>query len=121
MRSHFRKHHHPTRRSATCGLIFIGFLFVSAFVPRDIGATQSAAGVHLTDDSDWWSGYHAKESDPDETARMKADQDPQPREASIANFSILGVSLNLEVFKSTDAKLGVATPVVRGDASTRRT
>jgi hypothetical protein len=65
------------------------------------------------DNSDWWSLTGRPESDekiPD-----------QNREPSAANFKILGLSLSSEdILKAAAAKLGAASVVQRGDASTGR-
>jgi hypothetical protein len=73
---------------------------------------QPHSNVRLEDNSDWWS--LTKENDDEERVTF------QERELSRGNFQILGVSLDEDLFRRAVGKLGRATPVERGDASTGR-
>jgi hypothetical protein len=99
---------------------FLASLTALTLIPLSASPLQKEIVIHLTDDSDWWSGYNGSESDPDDAARIRVDQHPQPRNVGLENFSILGIPLDLDVLKTADAKLGVAARVSRGDASSYR-
>lgn len=67
--------------------------------------------VRLQDDSDWWSNNRT--SDPD-------DVETQQRELAKSNFQVLEIYLSDAMFSRAVARLGEATIVERGDASTGR-
>jgi hypothetical protein len=68
--------------------------------------------IHLRDNSDWWS--LTKDDPPDEAIKF------QERELPHSNFQILGIDLDEGLMDRAMEKLGVATTVERGDASTGR-
>ena len=74
-------------------------------------ATQSDDTVRL-DNSDWWSTSRSSDSGED----IKT----QERELASPNFRVLGVTLGETMFSRAATKLGKATTVERGDASTGR-
>lgn len=78
-----------------------------------VASAQNGPPGYTSDNSDWWSFIGRPESD--EAIPEKH------REPSSANFKILGLSLSDEdILKAAAAKLGKASVVQRGDASTGR-
>jgi hypothetical protein len=77
-------------------------------------AAAPARSIYLGDNSDWWSMLRSEDG---------GKQIPgQKREPSPANLRILGIDLKQDrPLAQAIAKLGPATPVERGDASTGRT
>ena len=75
-------------------------------------AVQTGTTERLDDNSDWWYYYNAPESD--------ATANTQAREVSSSNFEVLGIHLADGMFSQAAAKLGAATIIERGDASTGR-
>ena len=75
-------------------------------------AMQTDNNVRLNDNSDWWSANNTLKSD----ASVKI----QEREVLWSNFRVLDIDLAANVFSQAAAKLGKATIVERGDASTGR-
>jgi hypothetical protein len=89
-----------------CSLfLFLGFPLLGP-------ATQTDDAVRLYDNSDWWS--ISRTSDSDESIKT------QERELARPNFQVLGVNLGETMFSRAPAKLGKATTIERGDASTGR-
>jgi hypothetical protein len=88
-----------------------GFLFLVLSFPLAGLAVQTNDTVRL-DNSDWWSMNRSNDSG----AGIKAEA----REFTTSNFRILGISLGDTMFSRAGAKLGKATMVERGDASTGR-
>lgn len=74
-------------------------------------ATQADDTVRL-DNSDWWSGSRSSDSG--------GEFKPEERELASSNFRVLGVTLGETMFTRAATKLGKATTVERGDASTGR-
>jgi hypothetical protein len=68
--------------------------------------------VKMKDSSDWWSIYNEKYHAPE----MKARND----DVDAKTFEIAGIRLGTDGFKEFAVKLGKATIVQRGDASTGR-
>jgi hypothetical protein len=107
--------------SGAMRIIISAIILVSAIVSTGVGQSTAPpaanpppeAVTRILDNSDWWSVYSAP--DEDQSAI------PQHRTVSAANFSVLGVKLDEHMFEHADAKLGRATRVQRGDASTGRT
>ena len=77
-----------------------------------VQAGQTAAGNYINDNSDWWSVYSSSDSD--------KKTNLQEREILSSNFQVLGIGLDEAMFSQAAAKLGEATHVERGDASTGR-
>src|ERR1700686_984906 len=73
---------------------------------------QQQSTIHLRDNSDWWS--LTKDGAPDEVIKF------QERELPRGNFRILAIDLDEGLMDRAIGKLGVATTVERGDASTGR-
>jgi hypothetical protein len=73
---------------------------------------QTQPTVHLGDNSDWWS--LTKENASDEAIEF------QERDLPRSNFRILEIDLGNGLLDRAMQKLGVATTVERGDASTGR-
>jgi hypothetical protein len=73
---------------------------------------QIGSTIRFPDNSDWWSDYNAPESE--------ATTNTQAREVSSSNFEVLGIHLSEDMFTQAAAKLGPATIIERGDASTGR-
>jgi hypothetical protein len=88
------------------------FIVAANILPLVAGALQTVPPGYTRDNSDWWSYTGRPEAD-DETISQK-------RELPASNFQILGLKLNDETFDKAAAKLGKATVVERGDASTGR-
>lgn len=80
-------------------------------IPLVAAATQTGSPSYTGDSSDWWSV----------TRRANADDDSisQHREPPTSTFQILGLKIDETLGKVT-AKLGKATVIQRGDASTGR-
>ncbi|HTV60309.1 MAG TPA: hypothetical protein VMJ93_15660 [Verrucomicrobiae bacterium] len=64
------------------------------------------------DNSDWWSINRGPDSD--------ENVQTQEREFTSSNFQVLGIKLGDTMFRVAAAKLGKATIIERGDASTGR-
>lgn len=88
------------------------FLFLLLVLPFEGFATQADDTVRLTDNSDWWSTNRS----PDSGEETKTEA----RELPASNFRVVGISLGDTMFSRAAAKLGKATIVERGDASTGR-
>jgi len=86
------------------------FLWLSS----QVGAppTQTLPTVRLDDNSDW----RADTQGPAENEEHK----PENRELPTANYEILGIDLGEDMFGRAAAKIGKATTIQRGDASTGR-
>src|SRR6267154_2910383 len=91
--------------AAICALIVSCLTLVSSIA-------QIGPPGYTSDNSDWWSYTRRPEAE-DEGVSQK-------REPSASNFHILGFNLSDETFGKATAKLGKATVVERGDASTGR-
>ena len=89
-----------------------GSLFLLLGFPLAVPATQTHDTVRLQDNSDWWSENRSPDSD--ESVKT------QERELARTNFQVLGVNLSETMFSRAAAKLGKATAIERGDASTGR-
>jgi len=76
-------------------------------------AGQEQTTVRLEDNPDWWSGRSLADS-------YEPIQPPQERELPSSNFQVLGIELDDAMFDRAATKLGKATHVERGDASTGR-
>jgi hypothetical protein len=70
-------------------------------------------GVPQQDNSDWWSQLRGD----DDEADMKAET----RQFKESNFRILGIDLSETMFSKANERLGLATTIQRGDASSGRT
>jgi hypothetical protein len=92
--------------------IALGCLFLSLGSPLPGPVAQTGDTVRLYDNSDWWS--ISRGSDSDESIKT------QERELARPNFQVLGVNLGETMFSRAAAKLGKATTIERGDASTGR-
>jgi hypothetical protein len=77
-----------------------------------VGLTTQADDTVRLDNSDWWST--SRSSDSGEEIKT------QERELASPNFRVLGVTLGESMFSRAATKLGKATTVERGDASTGR-
>jgi hypothetical protein len=88
------------------------FLVAASNLPLAAELVQTGPPGYTSDNSDWWSYTRRPEAD-DEAISQK-------RELPASNFQILGFKLNDETFGKATAKLGKATVVERGDASTGR-
>jgi hypothetical protein len=66
----------------------------------------------LEDNSDWWSDTQG----PTENEELK----PENRELPTANYEVLGIDLDEDMFGRAAAKIGKATTIQRGDASSGR-
>jgi hypothetical protein len=88
------------------------FIVAANILPLLAGTLQTVPPGYTRDNSDWWSYTRRPEAD-DKTVSQK-------REPPASNFQILGFKLNGEAFDKATAKLGKATVVQRGDASTGR-
>ncbi len=75
-------------------------------------ASQTGRTVRILDNSDWWSG--TRNSNSEESIQ------PQERELAKTNFQVLEITLGETMFSVAARKLGKATIVERGDASTGR-
>jgi hypothetical protein len=100
------------RLSKVGHLVRWGSLFLSLGLPLLGPATQTDDIVRLQNNSDWWST--SRSPDPDESIKT------QEREFAKSNFQVLGVNLGETMFSRAAAKLGKATAIERGDASTGR-
>jgi hypothetical protein len=89
-----------------------GSLLLLLGLPLAGPATQTDDTVRLKDDSDWWSENRSPDSD--ESIKT------QEREVARTNFQVLGVNLGETMFSRAAVKLGKATTIERGDASTGR-
>src|SRR5215467_6799258 len=89
------------------GVLLLLFLGFSSAWP----VIQENDVVSLPDNSDWWS--QNRTSEPDEVQ-------PKEREFPGSAFRVLGVNLGEKMFSQASSRLGKATPVQRGDASTGR-
>jgi hypothetical protein len=88
------------------------FVFLLLVFPLAGPATQTDHAVRMNDNSDWWS--ISRGSDSNDSLRT------QERELARTNFQVLGVILGETMFSRAATKLGKATSVERGDASTGR-
>lgn len=95
------------RQLAICCSFFLFLCF-----PLLCPATQNDDTVRLQDDSDWWSTNRSADSSGD----IKTEQ----REFAESNFQILNINLGNTMFSRATVKLGRATAIERGDASTGR-
>jgi len=77
-----------------------------------VSFAQTRETTRVNDDSDWWSII--RENSTDETLQ------PQAQDVPAANFQILGVVVGSDNLEVIQAKLGKASLVTRGDASTAR-
>jgi|SRR5882672_1863694 len=95
------------QKTLFCFLIVVMSLFPGG--PATVHRLQDGSRKK---DSDWWSL----------TARPDAGHEVviQKRELPAANFKILGLTLDDEIFDKAEEKLGKAGAVQRGDASTGR-
>ena len=86
------------------------FLWLSS----QLGAppSQTIPTVRLDDNPDSWSDTQG----PAENEELK----PENRELPTANYEILGIDLGEDLFARAAAKIGKATTIQRGDASTGR-
>lgn len=84
-----------------------------SLLPNGDAAIQSPPQGYPKDNSDWWSYTGRSDSDREEIN--------QQRELPPSNFTILGLSLDDEIFDRAIKKLGRASVVMRGDASVGRT
>ena len=73
---------------------------------------QSGKRSRPNDDSDWWSII--RQNDSDEIVK------PQELDIPASNFRVLGVTVGKDDLEGIQKKLGTATVVGRGDASTGR-
>ena len=89
-----------------------GFLFLLLGFPLRGPAAQTDDAVRLYENSDWWS--IRQRSDSEESIKT------QERELARPNFQVLGVNLGETMISRAAAKLGKATLIQRGDASTGR-
>jgi hypothetical protein len=96
-------------------LVFASILVLAPFgclptFSRQTTSKQPPPTIRLEDNSDWWS---LKDADAERITF-------QERELPRGNFQILGINLDESLFRSAVRKLGRATTVERGDASTGR-
>jgi len=89
-----------------------GSLFLLLGFPLAGPAMQTADTVRLQDNSDWWSTNRSTDSD----ESIKTEE----RELARSNFQVLGINLGETMFSRAATKLGKATAIERGDASTGR-
>lgn len=101
----------PVRLCVRFAIPFLCSLLVLP-ISGQVTTGQSATTFRLDDSSDWWSANRSPDAD--------ADVDVQKRELPSSNFRVLGVELGEGMFDHAAAKLGKATIVERGDASTGR-
>jgi hypothetical protein len=99
-------------RFLSCSSVLWVFLVAASILPVAAELVQTGPPGYTSDNSDWWSYTRRPEAD-DEAISQK-------RELPASNFQILGFKLNDETFGKATAKLGKATVVERGDASTGR-
>ena len=95
---------------------YVAFLIASlsasiAFQTRAYALQADSNRIHL-DDSDWWSGYTKGAGSP--------PVKPENKEPALTKFKILGVELEEPQLGVALVKIGKATVVGRGDASTGR-
>jgi len=95
-----------------CSSVLWVFMVAASILPLAAATVQTGPPGYTSDNSDWWSYTRRPEAD-DEAISQK-------REPPASNFQILGFKLNDETFGRATAKLGKATLVERGDASTGR-
>ena len=88
------------------------FVFLLLDFPLAGPATQTNHPVRLYDNSDWWSASRNTDSD--------EDIHTERREFTKSTFRILGIDLSETMFSKAAARLGAATTIERGDASTGR-
>ena len=93
-------------------LSMLGILFLSLCFLLPGRAAQTDDTVRLYENSDWWS--IRQRSDSEESIKT------QERELARPNFQVLGVNLGETMISRAAAKLGKATVIERGDASTGR-
>jgi len=93
-------------------LCVLGGLFLLLCFPLPGRAAQTDDAVRLYENSDWWS--IRQRSDSEEIIKT------QERELGRPNFQVLGVNLGETMISRAAAKLGKATVIERGDASTGR-
>jgi hypothetical protein len=99
-------------RILSCSSVLWVFVVAASILPLAAASVQTGPPGYTSDNSDWWS--YTRRPEPDDEAIS------QKREVPAANFQILGFKLNDETFRKATAKLGKATVVERGDASTGR-
>lgn len=88
------------------------FILAASILPVVAENPQTVPPSYTRDNSDWWSYTGRPEAD-DETTSQK-------RELPASNFQILGLELDDETLRKAATRLGKATLVERGDASTGR-
>ncbi len=104
--------HKPPKVFLFCTLCTFALTLLPKMNSSQTTVGQKQATVHLEDNSDWWS-----------LTREDADAERitfQERELPRTNFQILGLNLDERLMDRAMGKLGVATAVERGDASTAR-
>ena len=99
-------------RVLSCSSVLWLFVVAASILPLAAASVQTGPPGYRSDNSDWWS-YTGRPEPDDEAISQK-------REVPASNFQILGFKLNDETFGKATAKLGKATVVERGDASTGR-
>jgi len=87
-------------------------LVIPPYVPLAAVATQTGSPSHTSDNSDWWSYTRRPDADDERIS--------QHREPAASTFQILGFKIDAETFGKVTARLGKATVIERGDASTGR-
>jgi len=96
----------------TCAPLLWIFTVATNIVSLGTSKVQNVPPGYTRDNSDWWSFTR--------TYGAHAELIPQEGDQQDSNFKILGLKLNQETFRKATAKLGKATVVERGDASTGR-
>jgi hypothetical protein len=86
-------------------------LLISACIPLAAAGTQADSPGYTSDNSDWWSYTRIPDADEESIS--------QHREPPASTFQILGFKVD-DAFGKVAAKLGKATIIERGDASTGR-
>jgi hypothetical protein len=96
----------------SCARVLCFLTVATNIVPLAAATVQTVSPSYTRDNSDWWSL----------TRTFGAEDEVIPQEGDLqdSNFRILGFELNKEAFGKAMAKLGKATVVERGDASTGR-
>ena len=88
------------------------FIVTAGLFPAAAAVSQSVPSNYLSDNSDWWS--YTRRADAEDEGLV------QNREISVANFQILGLKLDDDIFGKATAKLGKGHIVKRGDGSAGR-
>jgi hypothetical protein len=83
-------------------------------------AGQWPTHIRQEDDSDWWSSYYSAPGSEENDNEKNKNAGIQEREIAPSNFQVLGITLDEAMFSHAAAKLGEATDIKRGDASTGR-